>query len=192
MVLIGVIGFAAASPAVRATPGGGYAETWMISARASRESFAALLMPAAIATVYATAPARSAGARWRCSSVSPGHSSPWARSSAAICCTGRGELIFWINIPVAVAAVMLILMAEIPSNRLRPPHRLGRRRLVAAAMSTSVIGFTQCTDWGWHSCATWAFLVRARLPDRLRARRAGGLGQPLVDLAHLRFARPPD
>ena len=29
--------------------------------------------------------------------------------------------IFWVNVPVAIAAVVLILMADIPPNRLRQP-----------------------------------------------------------------------
>ena len=69
MVMIGVIGFAVTSALCGATPDNGWAETWLIAARAGQGVFAALLMPAAIAIVYASAPAASAaGARWRCSS----------------------------------------------------------------------------------------------------------------------------
>ncbi len=182
MVLVGVIGFAIGSLLCAATPATGYAETWLISARALQGVFAALLMPAAITTVYATAPREKRG---RAMAMFFGLSGAFIALGPVLgsyLLHWSWRLIFWINVPVAIAAVVLILLAEIPPNRLaRRIDWLGAA-LLAAAMSVSVIGFTQSSEWGWHSMATWACLAIGAgfLAAFVAVERA--VSEPLVNL----------
>jgi len=66
--------------------------------------------------------------------------------------------IFWVNLPVAAAAVVVILAARIPETR--TPARIDWRGavLVATGMALSVLGFSQSSSWGWSSTATLACL----------------------------------
>ncbi len=67
--------------------------------------------------------------------------------------------IFWVNLPVAAAAVIVVLAARIPETR--RPARIDWRGavLVAAGMALSVLGFSQSATWGWDSSRTWSCLV---------------------------------
>src|ERR1700746_430984 len=61
MVLVGVTGFAIASAACGLTPKGAVAEPWIIFFRVVQGATAALLFPAAVATVVASFPLRERG-----------------------------------------------------------------------------------------------------------------------------------
>ena len=108
MVLIGVIGFAIASAGCGFTPKGGIAQAWIIAFRALQGAAAALLFPAAVGIVVAAFPLRErgramaiffgiAGGLTAIGPIAGGYLTQW---------TWRA--IFWINIPVAVLAVVLI------------------------------------------------------------------------------------
>jgi EmrB/QacA subfamily drug resistance transporter len=182
MALIGVIGFAVSSLLCAATPATGFAETWLITARATQGVFAALLMPAAITTVFTSA---SLEKRGRSMAAFFGVSGAFIALGPVIgsyLLDWSWRLIFWINVPVAIGAVVLILMADIPANRLARRIDWAGATLVAAAMSASVIGFTQSAVWGWGSLATWAciaagalFLAAFVVVERI-------VPEPLVDL----------
>ena len=159
MVMIGVAGFAVASAACGATPAVSWSETWLIAARVGQGFFAALLMPAAIAVVYsAAAPERRGrsmamffgitGAFTALGPVLGGYLVEWSWRS-----------IFLINVPVALAALVLTARAPIVQERVRERIDWRGAALVAAGMALSVIGFSQASVWGWTSVATWACLV---------------------------------
>ena len=67
--------------------------------------------------------------------------------------------IFWINIPVAVLALVLIRRTceetEIRPTRLDYPGTL----LVTGAMGLIVLGLEQSSVWGWSSVATWGSVI---------------------------------
>jgi EmrB/QacA subfamily drug resistance transporter len=65
------------------------------------------------------------------------------------------EWIFFINIPVGVAAIVLapVLLAESRDSRVQGFDALGAV-LVTAGLSTAVYGITQANDWGWSSGRT--------------------------------------
>jgi EmrB/QacA subfamily drug resistance transporter len=159
MVQLGVVGFALASALCGATPTGEWAETWMISARAIQGVFAALLTPAAISIVYGNAPAERrgrsmatffgvTGAFTAIGPVLGGYLLEWTWRS-----------IFWINLPVAAAALVVIRLAPIGEDRRDEAIDWRGAAVVAAGMAASVIGFSQASVWGWDSLATWAFLA---------------------------------
>jgi hypothetical protein len=67
--------------------------------------------------------------------------------------------IFWINIPVAVLAVVLTLMAGIHSAARRDRIDWRGAALVAAGMALSVYGFEQASSWGWGDGRTLACIT---------------------------------
>ncbi|MFG2375278.1 hypothetical protein ACGFY9_27840 [Streptomyces sp. NPDC048504] len=67
--------------------------------------------------------------------------------------------IFWVNIPVAVVALVLIAMAR-PHTQNRPaPMDHRGLALIVAGVGLSSFPFQQSYLWGRHSAATWLCIV---------------------------------
>ena len=108
MVVIGVIGFAVTSAACGFTPKGSVAQAWIIVFRILQGASAALLFPAAVGIVVSAFPVRErgramaiffgvAGGLTAIGPIAGGYLTQWTWRS-----------IFWINIPVAIIALLLI------------------------------------------------------------------------------------
>lgn len=182
MVLVGVIGFAVCSALCAATPDTEYAETWLIAARVAQGTFAALLLPAAITTVYTTAAPDRRGRSMAAFFGIAGAFTALGPVLGSYLLNWSWRAVFWINIPIAVAAVFLVLAASIPPNRLREPIDWTGAVLVAAGMGASVIGFTQSAVWGWESPATWACLALGVVLLGVFVLVERRVAHPLVDL----------
>jgi EmrB/QacA subfamily drug resistance transporter len=153
MVVLGVIIFAAASAMCGLTPSGGGAEAWLIAFRAVQGAGGAIMFPAAIAIVVATFELRSrgralalffgiAGALTAIGPITGGYLIQW---------TWRA--IFWINIPVAIIALVLIAISK-PVTEHRPaPMDYRGLALIIAGVGLSVFGFQQSAIWGWGNPA---------------------------------------
>jgi EmrB/QacA subfamily drug resistance transporter len=153
MVVLGVIIFACASALCGLTPSGGGAETWLITFRAVQGAGGAIMFPAAIAIVVATFDLRSrgralalffgiAGALTAIGPITGGYLIQW---------TWRA--IFWINIPVAIIALILIAISK-PVTEHRPaPMDYRGLALIIAGVGLSVFGFQQSAIWGWGNPA---------------------------------------
>ncbi|TDE13094.1 MFS transporter [Jiangella asiatica] len=159
MVTVGVAGFAVSSALCGATPDTSWAETWLISARVAQGIFAAVLMPAAIAIVYGSTPAERRGRSMAMFFGLTGAFTALGPILGNYLLEWSWRTIFWINLPVAAAALVTIAVAPIEQDR-------GNRRIdwlgaviVAAGMALSVVGFSQAADWGWSSAMTWGCLV---------------------------------
>jgi EmrB/QacA subfamily drug resistance transporter len=182
MALVGVVGFTVASLLCGLTPAGAWADTWLIAARVLQGGFAALLMPAAITTVYATASAERRGRTMAAFFGVSGAFTALGPILGVYLLDWSWRLIFWVNLPVGIAAVVCILVADIPANRVRARIDWAGATLVAAGMGASVIGFAQSATWGWTSLWTWTFLasgaaiLAAFVAVELR------MPEPLVDL----------
>ncbi len=159
MVVIGVAGFAMASALCGFTPQGGIATAWIITFRVIQGATAALMFPAAVGIVVAAFPLRErgramaiffgiSGALTAIGPITGGYLTQWTWRS-----------IFWINIPVAIVALILIWRAK-PSEE-RHPAKLDYRGavLVTGAMGLIVLGLEEATTWGWASIATWACIA---------------------------------
>ena len=159
MLLVGVVGFAATSALCGATPDNGWAETWLIAARAGQGVFAAVLMPAAIAIVYSSAPAAKRGSSMAMFFGLTGAFTALGPILGDYLLHYSWRAIFWVNIPVAVAAVIVVLAARIPETQ--TPGRIDWRgaALVATGMALSVLGFSESATWGWSSTGTISCLV---------------------------------
>jgi EmrB/QacA subfamily drug resistance transporter len=154
MVVLGVIVFAAASTMCGLTPKGGAAEAWIVTFRVIQGAGGAIMFPAALAIVVQTFELRErgkalamffgiAGGLTAVGPILGGYLTQW---------TWRA--IFWVNIPVALIALVLILISK-PVTVSRPA-RMDYRGvvLIAAGVALSVFGFQQSTIWGWSNPAT--------------------------------------
>jgi EmrB/QacA subfamily drug resistance transporter len=166
MVILGVIVFAGASTLCGLTPTGGGAEAWIVTFRALQGVGGAIMFPAALAIVVNTyslherggALALFFGIAGGLTAIGPllgGYLTEW---------TWRA--IFWVNIPVALIALVLIFISK-PVTEYRPA-RMDYRGLVliAAGVGLSVFGFQQSNIWGWSNpaiglCIGLGFLILA-------------------------------
>jgi len=159
LVVVGVVGFAITSALCGFSPSGPAGEVWIIGFRVIQGATAALLFPAAVGIVVASFPVGErgkamalffgiSGGLTAIGPIAGGYLTQWTWRS-----------IFWINVPVALIALMLIWRARIDDER--HPGSLDYRGtvLVTAAMGLIVLGLQQSGTWGWDSAATWACVV---------------------------------
>lgn len=159
MVVIGVVGFALTSAACGFSPKGSAAEAWIIGFRVIQGATAALMFPAAVGIVVASFPVRErgramaiffgiSGGLTAIGPIAGGYLTQWTWRS-----------IFWINIPVALIALLLIWMSRLGDER--HPGSLDYRgtALITGAMGLLILGLEQSPVWGWSSAATWVCIV---------------------------------
>ena len=159
MVTLGVIIFAGASALCGLTPKGSLAEAWIVTFRVVQGAGGAIMFPAALAIVVQTFPLRErgkalalffgiAGGLTAIGPILGGYLTQW---------TWRA--IFWVNIPVALIALVLIAISK-PVTDYRPARMDYRGlALIAAGVALSVFGFQQSSIWGWHNPAIWLCIV---------------------------------
>jgi EmrB/QacA subfamily drug resistance transporter len=159
MVTLGVIVFAAASGLCGLTPRSGIAGGWLVTFRALQGAAGAMLYPAALGIVVQTFPLRqrgralalffgAAGALTALGPVIGGYLIEW---------TWRA--IFWVNIPVGLAALALITVSR-PETEYRPaPVDYRGLALIVSGIGLSVFGFQQSSIWGWANPATGACIA---------------------------------
>ena len=155
MVVLGVIIFAGASFLCGLTPKGSAAEAWIVTFRALQGVGGAIMFPAALAIVVqgfalherGRALALFFGVAGALTAIGPvlgGFLTEW---------TWRA--IFWVNVPVAVIALILTRLAK-PVTATRPaPIDYRGLVLIAGGIGLSVFGFQQSQIWGWSNPAIW-------------------------------------
>ena len=163
MVTIGVIVFATASALCGATPTGSLDEAWLIVFRVIQGAGAAIMFPAALAIVLNAFPVRErgramaiffavAGGLTSIGPIAGGYLTEW---------TWRG--IFWVNIPVAIIALILTAKAK-PDNEKHPaPLDYRGTVLITGGMGLAVLGLQQSSVWGWSSATTWICIAAGLL-----------------------------
>jgi EmrB/QacA subfamily drug resistance transporter len=180
MVVIGVIVFATASALNGAVPEGDVAEGWLILFRAIQGLGAALMLPAALAIVVASFELRERGKALAIFFAITGGLTSIGPIAGGYLSEWTWRAIFWVNIPIAIIALVLIKIAK-PENEPRPA-RLDVRGLVliALGMGLSVFGFQQASDWGWDNMATWVCIVGGVLLLIVFARTEARTEPPLI------------
>jgi EmrB/QacA subfamily drug resistance transporter len=159
MVIIGILTFALASTACGLTPTGSYAAAWIITWRVIQGIGGAIMYPAALAIVVSAFPVRErgralalffgvAGGLTAIGPILGGYLSEW---------TWRA--IFWVNIPVAIIALVLTFIAR-PQTQRRPgrmdwPGLL----LISGGVGLAVFGLQQTQVWGWANATTITCMV---------------------------------
>jgi EmrB/QacA subfamily drug resistance transporter len=159
MVTLGVVVFAVSSAMCGLTPKGSLAEAWIVTFRVIQGAGGAIMFPAALAIVVQTFALRErgkalaiffgiAGGLTAIGPILGGYLTQW---------TWRA--IFWVNIPVAVIALVLIVLSK--PLTVHRPARMDYRglALIASGVALSVFGFQQSTVWGWSDPATGACIA---------------------------------
>jgi EmrB/QacA subfamily drug resistance transporter len=159
MVIVGVIGFAVASACCGLTPKGSIAEPWIIVFRVLQGATAALMFPAAVAIVVASFPLRERGKAMALFFGISGGLTAIGPIAGGFLTQWTWRSIFWINVPVAIIALILIRISQ-PDDERRPAKIDYRGTvLVTGAMGLIVLGFEQSGAWGWGSITTWASII---------------------------------
>jgi MFS family permease len=159
MVVLGVIIFAGASALCGLTPSGGAAEAWLVGFRAVQGAGGAIMFPAAIAIVVVTFDLRSRGRALALFFGIAGALTAIGPVAGGLLLEWKWQAIFWINIPVAVIALVLIAVSK-PPNESRPaPMDYRGLALIVAGVGLSVFGFQQSALWRWSNPAIWASIA---------------------------------
>jgi len=159
VVLIGIIGFAVSSGLCGATPTTSFAGAWMIVFRVTQGLSAALMIPAALAVVVAAFPVGERGKALAIFFGVSGGLTAVGPIAGGYLTQWTWRAIFWINLPIAVIAVVLTVIAGIHSRARREPIDWRGAGLIATGMALSVLGFEQARSWGWDSPWTWACII---------------------------------
>ncbi len=186
MVTIGVIVFATASALCGATPETGAAEPWIIFFRVVQGAGAALMFPAALAIVLGAFPLRErgralaiffglAGAFTSIGPIAGGYLTEW---------TWRA--IFWINVPVAILALVCTAIAKPADEKHPAPLDYRGALLISGGMGLAVLGLQQSSVWGWGSAITWVCIVAGLALIAAFVRLELGLANPLMRIQTFR------
>src|SRR5499427_4617973 len=160
MAVLGVIIFAGASAMCGFTPKGSAAEAWLVAFRAVQGAGGAIMFPAAIAIVVVTFDLRSRGrALALFFGIAGALTAIGPITGGWLIQVWTWRAIFWINIPVALIALVLIAISK-PPNEARPaPMDYRGLVLIAAGVGLSVFGSQQSALWGWSNPAIWASIA---------------------------------
>ena len=159
MVVLGVITFALTSACCGLTPKGSVAETWIIVFRILQGASAAMMFPPAVAIVVASFPVRERGRAMAIFFGIAGGLTAIGPIAGGFLTQWTWRAIFWVNIPVAVIALVLIAISKPDDERRPEPLDYRGTLLVSAGMGLLVLGLQQSSVWGWGSAATIASLV---------------------------------
>ncbi|HET7053001.1 MAG TPA: MFS transporter, partial [Solirubrobacterales bacterium] len=180
LVVVGISGFALSSALVGATPHGPWAEAWIVTFRALQGVSGALMIPAALAVVVAAFPVAErgralalffgvSGALTSVGPIAGGYLTQWTWRS-----------IFWINVPVAILALICTAIAKPADEKHPAPLDYRGAVLVSAGMGLAVLGLQQSSVWGWGSAITWICIVAGVALLAGFVRRELGLVNPLM------------
>jgi EmrB/QacA subfamily drug resistance transporter len=159
MVVTGVIGFAVTSALCGATPTGGIAGAWIITFRVLQGASAALMFPAAVGIVVAAYPLHERGRAMAIFFGISGGLTAIGPIAGGYLTQWTWRAIFWINIPVAIVALILIWRSRLQDEPQRVKLDYRGTVLVTGAMGLIVLGLQQSSAWGWSSPLTWFCLV---------------------------------
>jgi EmrB/QacA subfamily drug resistance transporter len=154
MAVLGVIIFAAASTLCGLTPKGSLAEAWIVTFRAVQGLGGAIMFPAALAIVVQTFPLRERGKALATFFGIAGGLTAVGPILGGFLTQWTWRAIFWVNIPVAIIALVLIAISK-PETSYRAAKMDYRGLvLIASGVALSVFGFQQSSIWGWGNPGT--------------------------------------
>jgi len=163
MVVIGVIVFATASALCGATPTGGASEAWIIVFRVVQGAGAAMMMPAALAIVIGSFPLAERGRAMAIFFAITGGLTSVGPIAGGYLTEIDWRAIFWVNVPVAIIALVLTRIARPEDERHPAPVDFRGAVLICAGMGLAVLGLQQAGVWGWGDVRTLACIVAGLL-----------------------------
>jgi EmrB/QacA subfamily drug resistance transporter len=186
VVVIGTLVFVVSSVLCGCVPKGDSALTWLIVFRATQGLGAALLFPAALAVVVAVFPVQRRGRALALFFGLTGALTALGPLLGGWLTSWTWRAIFWVNVPVAVVALILTALAHVPDRRRDETLDIVGALLVAVGMGLSVLGFQQASAWGWDSGATWGCIVGGLAVLAVFCRYELRRRHPLINLAVFR------
>ncbi|MCW2526591.1 MAG: stp 8 [Pseudonocardiales bacterium] len=178
----GVILFFVASVGCALTPSGSMGETWLLIARGLQGAGAAAMLPASAALVMASSKPSERG---KAMAIYAGTSQMFLAIGpllgGVLTEYASWRWVFWINVPVGLAALTLVKLAA-PANprQTDAPVRITDLMLLIAGIGPLVLGVQQGGTWGWASTATLVPLLGGALLLGLFVIRQLGADDPLV------------
>jgi EmrB/QacA subfamily drug resistance transporter len=186
MVVIGVIVFALASAMCGLTPTNGLAEAWIVTFRAVQGIGGALMYPAALAIVVDAYPKEQRGRALALFFGIAGGLTAVGPALGGFLTEWTWRAIFWVNIPVALIALLLIARSK-PTTDSRPARMDIRGAVtIAAGVALSVFGFQQSATWGWSNPATEIAIALGVVWIAIFIRIERHVDSPLIDLTIFR------
>jgi EmrB/QacA subfamily drug resistance transporter len=159
ILVIGVVVFAGASTLCGLVPTGDIAEAWLIFFRVVQGAGAALMFPAALAIVVAAFPIDARGKAMATFFGITGGLTALGPIAGGYLTEWTWRSIFWVNLPVAVIALVLTARAKPADEKHPAPIDWVGTVLVAGGMGLSVLGLQQSSQWGWGDPLTWICIV---------------------------------
>ncbi|MEU3059196.1 MFS transporter [Streptomyces subrutilus] len=184
----GVCVFFLASALCGLAPAGSLGQDWLVLARVLQGCGAALMMPVSASIVMGAFPAESRG---RAMGAYVGISQLFLALGPVLggvlteWVTWRA--VFWINVPVGIAAVWLVHRAG-PADPKRPELSVSPTQslLLVAGIGTTVYALQQSSAWGWGSARTLTVLGAGLALTGAFAATQLRSADPLVKLGLLR------
>jgi EmrB/QacA subfamily drug resistance transporter len=186
MALVGIAGFGVTSLLCGLAPAGDLAEPWLVAARALQGISGAIMFPAAIGIVVEGFARESRGRAMAIFFAITGAMTAIGPIAGGYLTTWTWRAIFWVNVPIAVAAFIIVLVAARPSKRLNERIDWLGAAVVAAGMGLVVFGLQQASPWGWASPAVIGSLVVGAALLGVFVLLQRRLRQPLIRIAAFR------
>ena len=159
MVVLGIIVFAVASTMCGLTPAGSGAEAWIISFRVLQGLGGAIMYPAAVAIVVGAFPVNERGRAMAVFFGVAGGLTAIGPILGGVLSQWTWRAIFWVNIPVAILALVLTARAK-PKTETRPAKLdVPGLVLVCSGVGLTVFGLQQTQLWGWGSATAIGSIV---------------------------------
>jgi EmrB/QacA subfamily drug resistance transporter len=155
MCILGVIIFAGASALCGLTPKGSFAEAWIVIFRAVQGLGGAIMFPAALAIVVQTFDLRSRGRALALFFGIAGGLTAIGPIAGGWLILWTWRSIFWINVPIALIALLLIRISKPETDHRPAPMDYRGLALIIGGVGLSVFGLQQSSQWGWGNPGTW-------------------------------------
>ena len=163
MVVLGVVIFAVASALCGATPTSDLDETWLIVFRVIQGAGAAIMFPAALAIVLNAFPVSERGKYLAIFFAIAGGLTSVGPLVGGYLVEWDWRAIFWVNVPVAIIALVLIWKSKPADEKHPAPIDNTGTALITAGMGLSVLALQQSSIWGWGDAKTWVVLAAGLL-----------------------------
>ena len=159
MVIIGIAGFGLTSLLCGCAPSGDYAASWLIAARALQGISGAIMFPAAIGILVEVFPRETRGRAMASFFTITGAMTAVGPIAGGYLTEWTWRAIFWVNVPIALAALVLVPLTTRSSARKAEKIDWVGATVVALGMIGVVFGLQQASSWGWTSPAVLASLI---------------------------------
>ena len=158
---IGVSLFFIASVGCGLSPSGGWGEPVLLTARALQGVGAALMVPVSAAIVMAVFPPAQRGrAMAAYTGISQVFLALGPLVGGALTQSLSWRLVFWLNVPVGLAALVLVQIARPDDSRaVGATVRVGSVLALVGGLGLTVFALQQGSSWGWTSARTLACLA---------------------------------